>query len=281
MAFDSFIPSIWTAHLIVNYDAANVLSSPLCVNNDYSGEISGIGSEVTINRITDPSVGDYTRYQDITLEKLDFKGQKLKIDQQKYWGFEVDDIDDYQAAGESIGTATIRAAAKLASEADAYIGGLMVDGAEDKSTVLAKDYGFDAVYNAILDLSLVLDNKSIPAGRFLVVTPEIKHQLLRDPRFTVASGYGSAEPIQNGVIGSIAGFTVHVTNHLPKDDKTQAYKALMVAGHRDGTTMANQIVKTEALRHPGHFADVVRGLHVYGAKVVRPECLATATLATS
>jgi N4-gp56 family major capsid protein len=135
----------------------------------------------------------------------------------------------------------------------------------------------DAAYKIVLALKLKLDKSKVPAaGRFLVVSPEFYSLILQDTRFIYANQYGSTQPIQNGEVGSILGFSVMVSLNLPQGTAgtLPAVSNFVVAGHSIATTYAEQINKVEAYRPQDSFGDAIKGLHLYGGKVVRPEALA-------
>ena len=103
--------------------------------------------------------------------------------------------------------------------------------------------------------------------------PEAYALLLQDARFTSVQGVAQGV-ITNGLVGRVAGFDIYMSNNVVKTSAgTPVYS--ITAQISDATTYAEQIIKTEALRPEASFSDAVRGLHVYGAKVTRPEEIAT------
>ncbi|MFD8532112.1 N4-gp56 family major capsid protein [Streptosporangium canum] len=249
----------------------------LCTNRDYEGDVRS-GSKVWINSLTDPTISKYTGGP-IANGRLQTSATELPVDQADYFSFTLKDVERVQQAGDIAGTATSQAGQKLTEASDLFVGGQMVANAGAKNIALelpATGNTGDALYEAIVDdLVTVLDENKIPEdGRFLIVTPRIKAMLLKSARFIDASQYGSSEPIRNGVIGRFAGFTVQMTTNLPKTSGT--YQVDLIAGHPMATTYAEQIESVETLRDPDDFGDIVRGLHVYGGKIIRPEVLAIA-----
>ncbi|WP_431933706.1 N4-gp56 family major capsid protein [Nonomuraea jabiensis] len=266
-----FIPEVWASELMVPLHEELVLASHICTNRDYEGEITGPGDQVHVNSLTRPAVVDYTRNADVNPQLLDTADQIIAIDHGKAFAFALDDLDQRQAAGEIIFRATDESVQALRVAADSYVGAKMVAGALPANKV---EFSIGASpgdpFKALVSYSVTLDNANVPAfGRFAVVRPEVKGLLLNHDKF-IASSYGSDQPIRNGVIGSIAGFVIAVTPHLPTGVN-------MIVGSPVATTFGDQLVKIEAIRHPSKFADVVRGLHVAGAKVVRPTALIIAS----
>ena len=80
--------------------------------------------------------------------------------------------------------------------------------------------------------------------------------------------------LQNGLVGEAAGFQIHLSNNVPS---TSGAKSKVVAGTNQAGSFAEQLVELEAYRLEKNFSDAVKGLHVYGAKVVQPKALAVLT----
>lgn len=279
MAVDSFIPEVWSAELLTTLDESYVLAAPDATNRDYEGEIANHGDTVHIGSLTDPTVSTYTK--NVTVidpQTLTTTDQTLVIDQAKYFAFEVDDVDKRQAMGGDnlLTTAAQRAGVKLQEVADTYVGTLMTTNA---GTVLtAQDVATSAAaYSVLVRLKVALDRASVPqAGRWVAVSPEFYGLLLGDARFTDASAYGQGGVVANGEVGRALGFTVKVSTNLPTGTAgtNPEVSSFIIAGHKIATTFADQISKTEAFRPQNSFSDAIKGLHLYGAKVVRPEALA-------
>ncbi|WP_411140334.1 hypothetical protein [Streptomyces sp. x-80] len=274
---DLFIPSVWSEAVRFGYDASAVFASPLVSNRDYEGDISRYGDTVKINTASTPEVQKYTPFTKLKDADISTSSVDLAIDQSDAWMFKVDDVITAQQRGSLAAGATAKEGRKLAVATDFYMSGLITASkAVDKSTAVAltqaENLG-EQIYTAgVLELAQKLDDNLIPHnGRYLIVSPRIKKYLLHSPRFTAADAYGSSEPIRNGVIGRIAGFTVAVTTLMPKG-------ADMVAGHTDGLTIADQLVKTEATREPQGFFDYVKGLHLYGGLLLEPKAIVTAAI---
>ncbi|WP_078290672.1 N4-gp56 family major capsid protein [Mycobacterium sp. D16R24] len=279
MAVDTFIPELWTAQLMIALQTQYVFAQGGVINRDYEGEISECGDTVHIGSLAAPTVATYTKnVTAIDPQTLATTDQTLLVDQSKYFAFEVDDIDARQVRndGELMSKAAYLAAQELVKVTDAFLSGLMTTQA---GTVLAaQDVATaDAAYLLVRRLRLALDKANVPGvGRFLLVSPEFYALILGDPRFTDASKYGTNAPIMNGEVGRIVGFSVLVANTIPAGTAGTAPEVsnFVVAGHSMATTYANQINKVEPFRPQNSFSDALKGLHLYGAKVVRPEALA-------
>jgi N4-gp56 family major capsid protein len=277
MAVDTFVPEIWSAELQTTLPTLYVFGQPGVINRDYEGDISQFGDTVHIGKLTDPSIRNYTKNTTITVDTLATTDQALLIDQAKYFAFQIDDVDARQVRddGQLMDKAAQRSAAALAAAADAYVSGLMVAGAGTILTPAAVG-SVDAAYLLVRTLRVKLDKNNVPVeGRFLIVSPEFYALILGDNRFINAQAYGSTDGIRNGEVGTILGFSVLVSNTIPAGTAATApaVSNFVIAGHNMATTFADQINSVEAYRSQNAFSDTVRGLHLYGAKVVRPEAL--------
>jgi len=139
----------------------------------------------------------------------------------------------------------------------------------------------------IARMSRKLDQQNVDsANRWLVVDP-VFVELLKDEdsRLFNADFGGNTGGLQNGmVLNNLHGFKVYMSNNLPSvgtGPGTQAASntsnyGVIVGGHSSAIATAEQINKTETYRDPDSFADIVRGMHLYGRKILRPECITTA-----
>lgn len=278
MAVDTFIPEVWNAELLTALAPSYVFAQGGVVNRDYEGDVAESGDTVHIGTLSGVAINTYTKNStSINPQTLTTTDQTLVVDQSKYFAFEVDDIDARQAkdGGQLLSKAALLAARGLASTADGFLSGLMTAGAGTVMTPAAVSTA-DAAYLLIRNMRVKLDKNNVPAeGRFLIVSPEFYALILGDARFVDASKYGSTDGIRNGEVGRIVGFSVIVSNTIPAGTAATlpAVSNFVIAGHSMATTFVEQIVKTEAYRPQDSFSDAVKGLYLYGAKVVRPEAL--------
>ena len=135
-------------------------------------------------------------------------------------------------------------------------------------------------------MARLLDAQNVPTqGRWIVVDP-VMMEVLRDEDSRLLNADFGGNGLQNGlVLNNFHGFRVHVSNNLPSvgtgasTTGTAAQSTnygVIVAGHDSSVATAEQINKTETYRDPDSFADIVRGMHLYGRKILRPEGLVTA-----
>lgn len=282
MAIANFVPEVWSSQLLVSLKKSLVYGAPGVVNRDYEGEISQFGDTVHITSITQPTIGTYTAHTDITIEDVDDATRSLLIDQAKYFAFEVDDIEKRQALGGAMDQAAEEAAYGLRDTADQYVAGLMATDVDAGNLVAEQTISTaSGAYDLLVDLGVLLDEDNVPTdGRWAIVTPAFHGLLLKDSRFVAAGDAPSAATRANGMVGEAAGFTVRKSNNGQAGPGAGA-GTLIFAGHPIATTYAEQIASVEAFRLEKRFADGLKGLHLYGAKVTRPTALAAADVIVS
>jgi N4-gp56 family major capsid protein len=279
MAINNFIPQVWSAALLQNLHKTLVYGQLGVINRLYEGQIRQQGDTVKITAIGPVSVSDYAKNTDIGgAETLSDAQTVLVVDRQKYFHFFIDDVDDAQAAGDVLEEAMRESGYALRNAADQYLATLMTDGASSDNYIGSSgspktDLGSEgAAYEYLVDLSVTLDETDTPEeGRWAVVPPWFHGELLKDERFVRAGTAQSDDILRNGLVGQAAGFTIFKTTNVPITGGT-VYKVL--AGIGMATTYAEQIVSVEAYRPEKRFGDAMKGLHVYGAKVIRPSQLA-------
>ncbi|MEU9865492.1 P22 coat protein - protein 5 domain protein [Streptomyces sp. NPDC047971] len=274
MAITRFRPEIWSARLLVALRTRLVYAQPGVVNRDYEGEIAEAGDTVRITSISDPTIGTYTpNSTTITPEELTDAQRTLTVDQSKYFAFKVDDVDARQAKGNVMPEAMNRAAYQLARVADSHVAGLYTQTAAANQLGTVAVTSADLAYTQIRLLKLRMDEADIPEeGRYLIAPPWFFSLLLENNKFLDASASGSTEPLRNGFIGRALGFNLAQSNQAPNPTGDDF---VVQAGVPQAISYAEQINKTEAYRPESSFSDAVKGLHLYGAKVIRPDHLAT------
>jgi N4-gp56 family major capsid protein len=268
LAISNMLPSIWSARILAKLEKNLVFAQPGVVNRDYEGDIRADGDRVHIHSFNDLTVAAYTKNSTtISYEQLTDTRVTLLIDQAKYFAFKVDDIDTAQMRPKLIDAAADRAAYQLAEDADSYIAGLYTGAstASPDNTIETSQFTATNVYQKLVDLSVLMDQVNLPAeGRYVVVPPWVKGLLLQNSTFVTAA---QPSAVLNGSIGQIAGLNILVSNNV-KTTGSAPVVSHMMAGHPSALAYAEQIVNVEGLRLEGSFADAVRGLHLYGSKVL-------------
>jgi hypothetical protein len=283
MSLTNFIPQLWSARILSALRKSLVYGQPGVVNTEYEGELSGAGDTVNINSIGDPTIFDYTKNTDMPApETLTDATRQLLIDQSKAFNFQVDDIDKAQTRPNVMDEAMSRAAYRLRDIADQHIAVRMVaSGTENTLGTLAAPIDATAAnaYDVLVDLGTKLDEANVTReGRWSVIPFWFEGLLSKDDRFIGDSGSG--EVLRNARVGRAAGFNLYGSNNVPTTASTEGTSRSthrIVAGVGGATSFADQISEVEAYRPERRFGDALKGLHVYGCKVVRPEQLALLT----
>jgi hypothetical protein len=272
----TFIPTVWAARLLAALDESLVYGQRRVSNRDYEGEIRQAGNTVKVASVGDVAVADYTKDTDIgDPTSLTDSEQTLLVDQQKYFNFYVDSIDRAQQNVNMLDEAMRRSAWALREKADTYIAGLMEAAAPAGNTIgtvaVPKVPTKDDAYEYLVDLGVLLDDQNVPtAGRFTIVPAWFHGLLLKDDRFVRSGTTGGERRLLNGEVGEAAGFTILKSNNVPN---TAGTKYKIIAGHSHATTYVEQILDLITYQPEKRFGDAVKGLHVYGAKVLRPNSL--------
>lgn len=278
MSVTNFIPTIWSARLLRHLDKKHVYANLL--NRDYEGEIKNFGDTVKINQIGDVTIKNYQKSTDIEApEELSGEQLMLTIDQAKYFNFGIDDVDAAQVNPKLMDKAMMRAAYGMNDVTDRFAASLLYVGADAGNTLGTDDSPIvptatDA-YDTLVDLSTILTEANVPMdGRWVVVPAWFHGLLLKDKRFVGNGTDYNKAILEGGEVGVASGFRVSLSNNVPNTTGTK-YK--IIAGTNEAGSYAEQILKTEAYRPEKRFSDAVKGLHVYGAKVLQPKCLAVLT----
>jgi hypothetical protein len=276
MAVDGFIPEVWAASLQASLKKSLVYAGPSVVNRQYEGQIANAGDTVRITSISRPTVATYTKNStSITPETLTDAQRSLVVDQSKYFAFEVDDVDMRQSAngGALLDEAAREAAYALADTADQYVSALYTEADAGNALGTVSITTSALAFDMIADLNQQLNEANVPKqGRYVIIPPWIENLLLQHSSLVRVDASGSAESLRNGMVGRLLGFDVLVSNNsvnVTGDDWS------VLAGYPGAITYAEQINKVEAYRPESAFSDAIKGLHLYGAKVVRPSGIAT------
>lgn len=267
----NFIPQVFSKLLQAKFYSQSVL--PAISNTDYEGEISGQGDKVVIRTTPAVSISDYNESTGLTYQELTTAKVELNIDKAKSYSFKVSDV---LAAQSDI--SMLEAASKDAAEAMriAVETDVMAGVVADATTVGAQTTITSTnILEQILLQAKSLDELNVPEeGRFIVLSPEfislLKQSELRQAYLT---GDG-VSPLRNGKVGMIDRFEVYQSNmlHVPASGADTGYTHCL-AGHPKAIAFASQFTNTETVRLESVFGDGVRGLKVYGAKVVVPNAL--------
>lgn len=280
MSVTGFIPKIWSASILRGFERVSVFASVL--SREFSGEIRNVGDTVKVPMVGAVSVRDYQKRVPITYDDISGSTLDITVDQAKYFGLRVEDIEAHQSAPDFLDGATKNAAYALRDTVDKYSAEILASGA---ATKLYEDSPFilslpttknndDVNISLFTELAKELDQLNVPrADRFCIIHPALVEALSLS---VIKSGQPNETPISEGFIFRCAGFNILMSNNLPTDTDENT---TIIAGTRSAATHIMQIEKMETLRDPEQFGDLIRGLAVYTSKVLLPQGIVTAQVA--
>jgi hypothetical protein len=265
-------------------------------NTDYAGEIAAYGDSVRIIKEPTITVYQYERGADVTKTALTDQEVTLIVDVANAFKFIVDDIETNMSHVNFRDVATSSAAYALRDAFDAGVLATMFAGvsASAPDHIIGADaaVGTAGVNETTASIDLIdvadpldvmarmarlLDDQNIPEeGRWFVASPAFYEALSQSSSKLLSVDYNAGQgSIRNGLVssGKLRGFNMYKSNNIAA---TATATSKCLAGHMSSTATAQTITSTEVIRDPSSFGDIVRGLHVYGAKVLRPEALVSA-----
>jgi len=289
----NWAPAIYSQKVQKFFRRASVVED--ITNTDYAGEIENFGD--TVNIIKEPSitVNDYARGQTVNTETLADDQIQLTVDQGSYFAFKVDDIEERQSHVNFEALATSSGAYALKKNYDFNVLKAIYAGASTSvgntgtdGTPIDGDAAVDTLTDIMSAAKTVLDGNDVPEENRWFVAPPAFYQQLRKAGAKVVDqsvmADGSASAMRNGMITDrpLFGFKMYTTNSIAVSSGSAANKTFGSAGsnefaflygHQGAVATANHIAKTELIRDPDSFSDIVRGLHVFGRKVLRTEAV--------
>ena len=282
-----FIPEIYSKKVQIALRKAAVAEA-VC-NTDYMGEISSFGDTVNIIKEPQITVADYTRGLTVTSTNLTDQELVLTIDQAKSFSFKIDDLEkrfshvNFQAVASDNAAYALRDAMDSNILAAISAGATATTGMGTTSTPIDIGFGSGEV-DPLNQMSLAakeLDEANAPEdGRWFVAAPEWYNALSNSASKLLSVDFNAGQgSIRNGLVASglLRGFSMYKSNNLPTNDLSGASPAgsatapVALFGHMSSTAAASSMNKVETVRDTGTFSDIVRGLMVWGRKVLRPE----------
>jgi len=297
-----FIPEIWSGQLVEKFYDTTVLAA--ISNTNYEGEIKNKGDTVKIRTKPTITINDYRADGDLDIERPQGSVVDLLIDKGKYFNLILDDVMEIQSdidqmsmwaddASEQfkitvdtdvlaglLGTA---ATANKGATAGRISGDINLGITTDPLDLVAASPGAGEVevLDAILRMGQALDEQNIPeTGRWLVM-PAWAATLIKRSELRQAYLSGdSVSMLRNGRVGMVDRFTLYTSNLLPSGVAAglAAGEYAMYAGHSHGLTFATQFTKVETIRSERTFGSLLRGLQVYGYKVIDNTAVAQAII---
>lgn len=283
MSVKTFIPELWAASLETPYRHSLVYANENIADTRFQPMLRNTGDTVVINTIGAAKIKTHDRTKDLEYDDVETTAVKLVMDQEKYYGFRVNDVDTVQAAGGFKSDATAEHGNAMAAEVDQAIAATLAKDAGKKlgntavfdgADFYTPDDGQTTAWDILRSIASQLDTVSAPtSSRWVVVGPKFGSALLADRRVTNAAVAGTDRVARNGLLSDLPqlGLSIYQSNHAP----VTAGRETIIGGVRGALAFATQLQEIEALRDPDRFGDLVRGLQVFGAKVIRPSGLVT------
>jgi len=302
----NFTPEIFSQKVLKFFRRASVAED--ITNTDYAGEIENFGDTVRIIKEPTITVSAYSRGSVVSPQDLADDQTTMVVDQANAFAFKIDDIEERQSHVNFEALATSSGAYSLKRKYDfnvlqAIADGAGLAGADDASltggllstntalgtagTPIAVHTAPDNAVNLMLEMAKELDEQSVPEeNRWFVASPAFYSKLFSaGAKFAEVQVTGDGtSPLRNGLVmqGQIAGFNCYKSTALVAGGTdaisitgvtAAAGESVVLAGHMSAVATASHIAKTEVVRSTETFSDIVRGLHVFGRKVLRPEAL--------
>jgi hypothetical protein len=285
----NFIPEVWSAKLIENFYDASVLAA--ISNTDYEGEIKSMGDTVNIRTTPDITIRPYSKGMNLTVDRPDKAKIQLLIDQGDYFSAIEDDVDKVQSDINLMDMWSKDASEKMKLAIDSKIlTSMLTDiAATNRGATAGRISGNinlgvtgtalqltkSNVLEFFVDLGTVLDEANAPeSGRYAVIPAWVAGMIKKSDLKDASISGDSMSVIRNGRLGMLDRFTLYTSHNLNKVVDTGANCFSIIAGHKMGLTFASQMTEMESLRAESTFGNIIRGLQVYGSKVVKPEALA-------
>lgn len=298
----TFIPEIWSGKLIEKFYASTVLAA--ISNTDYEGEIKSKGDKVIIRTKPTITIKDYRADGNLDVERPSSNVINMLIDKGKYFNLILDDVYEVQSdlnmmnmwsddaaqqfkividreillglIGQAAPSNRGIAAGVISANVNLGVTGTPIQVVSRNPNATA---GKTEIVDLLVRLGQVLDENNIPeSGRWVVLPAwlgaQIKMSELRDAALT---GDG-VSILRNGRLGMVDRFTIYVSNLLPSGTPAglAAGEWVVFAGTQHALSFASQINKVETMRSEHTFGQLLRGLQVYGSKVLDGTALAQA-----
>ena len=270
-----FIPEVWSGKMLQNY-YEQAIASDIC-NHDYEGEIKNFGDKVIIRRDPEVEIRKYYKGLNLETQTVNDDGVEFAIQRGVYFNFPVDDVDARQSDVPWVQRVTDNAAIKTKNYidqelfADVYSSVASGNQFATNTTITAAGTTYSAL-DLLVDIGVAMDDQHVPddGRRFVIIPNWLKGMVKKHSDFIDAAKMGDGKSIiRTGFLGTIDRMKIYSTTNLYV---TGGYTYIL-AGHPAAITFATQITKTEKLRNPKTFGDLIRGLQVYDWEVVQPSLL--------
>lgn len=278
MSVQNFIPELWSKKILKELDKEHMLVKNCSTN--YSGEITGLGSRVKINSINSPTIGDYVpNSTSITPEQLKDESRMLEITQAKYFAFYLDDVDAKQTTGGVLEEGLRKAVIALKDTAEQFIASKFTDAYKTitNSSLTSGDF-----YSTFMKAKryLMKNNVGISDEVIAEVSPEVWEKgVLANILY---NNQDNGDMIKKGQYVKSLGMTFFVSNNITVTETNEDVAlSTCIVRTKEAIAYAEQIMKVEKYMPESSFSDAVKGLHVYGAKMIKPKEAVALVLTTA
>jgi hypothetical protein len=306
-----FIPEIWSGKLVEKFYASTVLSA--ISNTDYQGEIANQGDKVIIRTKPTIAIKKYLADGDLEIDRPNGDRLELLIDRGKYFNLILDDVMEVQSDLNILSMWSDDAAEQFKLHVDTDVLANMVDKAAAQNmgvtagamsgtinlgtvgaplATVGRDpaAGQVEILDVLLRMGQAMDEQNIPeTGRWVVMPTWAATQIKRSELRQAYLSGDSITMLRNGRLGMVDRFTLYVSNLLPTaatpsdvfdggSNPLSAGTNVIYAGHAHGLTFASQFTKLETIRSERTFGTLLRGLQVYGYKVIDGKALVQAVV---
>ena len=289
----NWVPAVYSQKVQKFFRRASVVED--ITNTDYAGEIENFGDTVNIIKEPTITVNDYARGQTVNTQTLADDQIQLTVDQGSYFAFKVDDIEERQSHVNWEALATSSGAYSLKRNYDYNVLKNIYDNAATSAantgtdgSPIDGDAATDTLADVISAAKTVLDGNDVPEENRWFVAPPAFYKQLRKAGAKIMDqsvmADGGASSMRNGMVTDrpLFGFRLYSTNAIAVSSGAASSKTFGSAGsneyaflygHQGAVATANHIAKTELIRDPDSFSDIVRGLHVFGRKILRSDAV--------
>ena len=269
MAITNFIPTVWSE--VLHEELSGKYVGVANSNREFDGEIKEMGSEVKICGVQPISVFNYDKNSDMpSPEELTDSSVTVLISSARAFNFIVDDVDRAQAHPNLMKAAMRNAAEAIANDADKFVYSLY-HSVDEENVVSDSNTTYETILDDIIKArEIILEGGACSSNEIVLeVSPAIASLILKAKIM-----YGTSEnakTLESGYLGNFCGCEVYVSNNIAydMDGGKKIYNCYMRT--KRAIAFVDQFTKIDAYRPENRFADAVKGLHLYGGRIIYPK----------
>lgn len=274
MAIQNFISTVWEANIVESLEKTHVYAS--LANQIYRGTLKSLGDKVKIIQVGDVNITAYSTNVNLTRQDMSDAASELVADQAYYFNFSVNDVEAVQQKVQLLRAITDNAAYGLRDASDLFFSGLYAQsGLTSYSTGTTP---WDVTSLNVEDVLLDIKEKMarVPLDNRFLIVPEWFHGKLILAGLTTKSDNNAI--FTNGKVDRIQGFDIYLSENVSAATGTPTWDQTRIMGGVKGLSFgfADAIMEIEAYRPEDRFEDAVKGVYVFGGKILRPDMTITA-----